>query len=104
MTAEIPQAELDRVRDWTERQLSGGRELSWRAFLLTRLGDAIDALHAGMANAQPHVTDAAPVRSAPRLVVSNPAPGERPQIAERRPGKALRSGRLTKALAAEPVA
>lgn len=104
MTAEIPQAELDRVRDWAERQLAGGRELPWRAFLLARLGETIDAFLAGMATGQPQVADGpAPVRSVPRLVVSNSAPKKPAQTAQRRPKEALRSGRLTKALAAEPI-
>jgi hypothetical protein len=104
MTAELPQAELDRIRNWTGQQLAGGRELPWRAFLLTRLGETIDALLDGMANAQPHAADVLTMRSTPRLVVSNPVPSERPPTAKPRPGYALRSGRLTKTLATGPVA
>jgi hypothetical protein len=72
MPTKITQAELASIRDWAKCQLAHGGEQPWSAFLLTRLGETIDALLVGMAASQaersPHI---ARPEAAPRLVVSN---------------------------------
>jgi hypothetical protein len=72
MPTEITQAELARIRDWANRQLANGGEQPWSAFLLTRLGETIDALLVGMAATQADRSpQAARYEATPRLVVSN---------------------------------
>jgi hypothetical protein len=72
MPTEVTQAELARVRDWANRQLANGGEQPWSAFLLTRLGETIDALLVGMAASQAERSpQVARPEAAPRLVVSN---------------------------------
>jgi hypothetical protein len=72
MPTEITQAELARIRDWANRQLANGGEQPWSAFLLTRLGETIDALLVGMAATQAERSpQTARSEAAPRLVVSN---------------------------------
>ena len=66
MPTEITQAELERVRDWANRQSANGGEQPWSAFLLRRLGETIEALLAGMA-----AEAAAKAAPSPRLVISN---------------------------------
>jgi hypothetical protein len=85
MPTEITQAELARVRDWANRQLANRGEQPWSTFLLTRLGETIDALLVGMAasQAEPSPQVARP-EGTPRLVVSN-APqdcGSAPRLQE----------------------
>ena len=112
MIAEMPQAELERIRAWTGRQLASDRALPWQTFLLTRLSETIDALLAGMAQVQSNDGEPAPLRRTLRLVVSNPAPPApveigsiyKPSSTASHSGEALRSGRLTKALGAQPHA
>jgi hypothetical protein len=77
MPTEITQAELARIRDWANRQLANGGEQPWSVFLLTRLGETIDALLAGMATSQAErPPQVARPEGTPRLVVSN-APEDR---------------------------
>jgi hypothetical protein len=72
MPTEITQAELARIRDWANRQQANGGEQPWSVFLLTRLGETIDALLVGMAATQADRSpQATRYEATPRLVVSN---------------------------------
>jgi len=90
MPTEITHAELLRVRDWANGKLTSGGEQPWSTFLLTRLGETIDALLVGMAAAEAERSKQA--SPSPRLVVSNAPPrGD----ACRRPGGEKTAPRLT---------
>ena len=72
MPTEITQAELAKIRDWANCQLTNGGEQPWSTFLLTRLGETIEALLAGMAASQAErPPQVARPEGTPRLVVSN---------------------------------
>src|SRR5262245_11304746 len=72
MPTEITQAELAKIRDWANCQLTIGGEPPWSVFLLTRLSETIEALLAGMAaTGSKGPPRAARPEAAPRLVVSN---------------------------------
>jgi hypothetical protein len=90
MPTEITHAELLRVRDWANGKLTSGGEQPWSTFLLTRLGETIDALLVGMAASEAERSKQA--SPSPRLVVSNAPPrGD----ACRRPGGEKTAPRLT---------
>jgi hypothetical protein len=91
MPTGITQAELARVRDWANSQLTRGGEQPWSTFLLTRLAETIDALLVGMAATGAGRSQ----RAAPRLVVSNAPQGAR---ADHRP-----EGKASKPRVTEPA-
>jgi hypothetical protein len=105
MASEISRIELARVRDWAKHQLATGRGQPWSAFLLTRLGETIDALLAGMAATGAEASPSgAPRQGGPRLVVCN-APCDSGMRTASRPGAPERPRAVTKGEppASEPV-
>jgi hypothetical protein len=72
MSNEVSEAELIKVRDWANGQLSTEGEQPWSTFLLVRLTETIDALLAGRAATRAHgSSQAAASEHSVRLVVSN---------------------------------
>lgn len=64
------EGELARVREWAKDQLAYGGDQPWSSFLLTRLGETIDALLAGMAATRAVDAQRASVEPGLRLVAS----------------------------------
>ncbi len=75
MANPVTEADLARVRDWASAQLADRDVQPWSTFLLTRLGETIGALLAGMAATRG--VDSREAQEAPlRLVASNPTRSE----------------------------
>jgi hypothetical protein len=79
MSNQVSEVDLLRVRAWAKDQLSKEAEHQpWSTFLLTRLGETIDALLAAKAAVRANGSSQAAAAETPlRLVISNAPPASK---------------------------